>query len=74
MNMEEAKIIAESFIATQDMKGHTLKFAEARDLPKWPDELSVIFDVFSPAGNLIDGPIVVVVDKRSGDARFFETL
>lgn len=73
MKPEDGKQIAESFIASQDMKGHTVKFVETRDLPKWPNELSVIFDLYSSAGNLIDGPIIVVVDKNSGKARFFES-
>ena len=73
MRHTRGKQIAESFIATQDMKGHTVKFVETRDLPKWPNELSVIFDLFSPAGNLVDGPIIVVVDKHSCKARFFES-
>lgn len=73
MKLEDGKVIAEAFIASQDMKGHTVKFVETRDLPKWPGEFSVIFDLYSPGGNLIDGPIIVVVDKHSGQARFFES-
>ena len=73
MKLEDGKQIAEAFIALQDMKGHTVKFLETRDLPKWPNELSVIFALYSPAGNLIDGPTIVVVDKQSAKARFFES-
>lgn len=73
MKIDDVRKIAENFIASQDMRGHTVKLVETRDLPKWPNEWSVIFDLYSPAGNLIDGPIIVIVDKGTLKARFFES-
>lgn len=73
MNIEDARMIAESFIALQEMRGHKVTFVEARNLPKWPNEWSVIFDLYSPEGNLIDGPIIVIVNKITRNAHFFES-
>jgi hypothetical protein len=72
MTTEDGIAIAEAFIRAQDLKGHTVKVVEARELPRWPNEFSIIFELYSPKGNLIDGPIVVVVDKRSGNVRFLQ--
>jgi hypothetical protein len=55
------------------MRGHTVSFVGGGDRPKAPDQFSIVFDLFSPKGNLIDGPIIVLVDKYSGKARFFKS-
>jgi hypothetical protein len=34
-----------------------------------PDDWGVVFDRFTAEGNVLDGPIVVLVDKRTGRAR-----
>lgn len=72
MKHDDARKAAENLIASEDMKNYTVKYAEIIDSEKWPNEWSVIFDVYSPAGNLIDGPLIVIVDKKTLQARFFE--
>ena len=71
MNEDEAKTMAERFIATQDMKGHSIQFVSATKGIRSPDEWSILYDLFSPQGTLIDGPIVVLVDDASGEVRLF---
>lgn len=73
MKIDDIRNVAESFIAAHDMRGHTLKFVETKDSWIHPNEWSVIFDVYSPSRNLIDGPIIVIVDKETLKAHFFES-
>lgn len=72
MTTGEIREIAEAFVARQEMRGHTVKYVALGDRPKHPEEWSVTFDLYSPAGNLIDGPIIVIVDKKTLVTRFFE--
>ena len=69
----EVRAIAEAFVAKQEMRGHSVEYVGLGDRPQHPEEWSVTFDVYSPAGNLIDGRIVVIIDKRTMKARFFES-
>lgn len=69
MNEFEARQIAEKFVSGLDKRGHSIGFAEARRRVRYPDQWSVVFDVFSSNGNLIDGPIVVIVEETTGNAR-----
>lgn len=64
---------AERLLATLDMKGHRAQFVEVVARERFPNEWGVIFDLYSPAGNLVDGPLVVLVDKKTGEARIFES-
>ena len=64
-----AREMAEQFIARQNLKGHTYKFSGVKFDERWPSEWGVVFDVYSPQNTLIDGPIVIVVDKTTGEAR-----
>ena len=73
MRPEEARAIAESFLETQNMRGYKTVFAEVRSHDRWPNEWSVIFDLFTEAGNLMDGPMIVVVNKTTRQARIFES-
>lgn len=72
MKPEEAHDLAETFLRSRDMRGHKAVFAEVRSHHRWPDEFSVIFDVFTEAGNLVDGSLIVIVDKLTREARIFE--
>ena len=68
----EAQMVAEALISTLDMRGHTLTFVEAKPRARYPGEWSAIFDVFSPEGTLIDGPVVVIVDEGTREARVMD--
>lgn len=64
-----ARETAEQFIDRQNLRGHTYKFASVKFDERWPSEWGVVFDVYSPQNTLIDGPIVILVDRNSGAAR-----
>lgn len=72
MREEDARAIAATFVASLDTRGYRYELAEARrgDRLEW----CVSFDVFSPVGHLIDGPMVVLVDERTRKARLLEGL
>ncbi len=67
---DEARDIAIDFVSSRDMKQCSAKFAEVREHERFPNEWSVIFDLYSVDGTLIDAPFVVVVDKATKEARF----
>lgn len=70
MDAKQAQSIAEKLIAAQDNRGFKLKFAEVRKDERWPGEWSVVFDAFNPKGSLMDGPVVVIVNERTMEARY----
>jgi hypothetical protein len=69
----EAKEVATRFVAAQELRGFTATCVDARKHERWPNEWSVIFDLHSSQGHLMDGPMVVIVDERTGEARLFES-
>lgn len=74
MNAEDARKIAEAFIATQQMRGFLTNFTEAHPSVSWPDSWTVNFELRSPTGGLVDGGVMVIVDTTTGNARFFDSL
>jgi len=72
MTIEEARIVAEGFLQSQEMRGYKAIFADARIRHRYPNEFAVVFDLFK-GDDLIDGPMVVIVDKTTQKARFFES-
>jgi len=73
MNAEAARIIAESFIATQEMRGFVTKFVEAHKSKSWPDSWTVNFELFSTKGSVVDGGVMIIVDTTTGKATFFDS-
>jgi hypothetical protein len=67
---EQVREIAEQFVAAQDNKGFTLKFVSAKKNDRGPGNWSAIFDVFTPQGSLLDGPVVVIVNEESKQAHY----
>ena len=67
---KQAQAIAEEFISSQDNRGFSLKFVSIRRDDQWPKEWSVVFDVFTEQGALLDGPVVVIVNEESNQARY----
>jgi hypothetical protein len=53
--------------------GTSVEYVGLADRHEHPREWSVAFDVYSPDGNLIDGPVVVIIDKDTMKARFFDS-
>lgn len=68
--IDEVRDIAVKFVDQSDMKQCTAKFAEVREHERFPNEWSVIFDLFSKEGSLIDSPFIVIVDKTTKEPRF----
>ena len=62
---------AEDLLAGQDMKGYVPTFLGAHLGRARPDQWSVLFELRSPAGGMLDGPVVVLVDNQSGQAEIF---
>lgn len=71
ISREEAKEIALAHIAELDLKGYRYEFAGISSSKNWPDEWGAVFDVYSPSGSLVDGPVVLVIEKNSGRIRGF---
>jgi hypothetical protein len=70
-NQSEAQRIAIEYIASFDeaaMKGWSYRFAEmSRNGPR-KDFWGAVFDVYSPEGTLVDGPLIVLVRESDGVA------
>lgn len=80
MTEDDVKKIATRFVAEQSARHsreHGVKpFAYscqgARMHPRLKGEWSVIFEVRTAEGHLIDGPAIVLVDDATGDVKFFD--
>jgi len=70
MTESEVQRAAELLIASHDMRGFKLVFAEARRRPSNSREWAAVFDIFTADGALVDGPMIIVVDDATGIARF----
>ena len=67
---DEARDIAVKFVNNSDLRQCVAKFAEVREHKQYPNEYSVVFDLFSKEGSGIDSPFIVIVDKLTGEPRF----
>jgi hypothetical protein len=68
--IDEVRDIAIEFVGKSDMKQCSAKFAEVRQYERFPNEWSVVFDLYSRDGTLIDSPFIVIVDKATMQPRF----
>ncbi len=69
MRAEDARAIAETLVSSTDLQGYRAAFAECRRSEASPGEWVVLFDLYSQANSLMDGPMVVVVDEQTRSAR-----
>lgn len=69
---EDAKYLAMAHVASLDLKGFRYEFIEISESKIHPDEWGAIFDVYSPQSSLMDGPIVLIVEKDTGKVRSYE--
>lgn len=74
MKPEDARIIAEIFIASQEIHGFKTLFAKVNPTTRSEREFSVVFDMYSAEGRLCEEPTIVIVDKVARSARFLPTL
>lgn len=72
ISKEEAKALAISYFNSLDLRGYFYEFVGVSFNEKWPNEWGIIFDSYTPKGNLLDGPVVLVVEKDTGRVREFE--
>ena len=70
MSAEEARDVAINFVNNSDMRHYVPKLAEVREHERYPNDYSVVFDLFSKEGTLIDSPFIVIIDKVTGEPRF----
>lgn len=63
----QALELAKNFLLKQNSRGHTYRISGVRNNEKRPGVYGVIFDVYTPENNLLDGPLVMLVDKRTGE-------
>jgi|HubBroStandDraft_6_1064221.scaffolds.fasta_scaffold1263015_2 hypothetical protein len=65
----EAQVIAQKFL---DQRFTTLTFRFGPTPQRAPNDWGMVFDRITPEGSVLDGPIVVLVDKQTGRARTLE--
>ena len=61
--------LAEEFLSKQELRGFTYHFSGVKYDDRWPNEYGVVFDVRSPKGAAIDGPVVLRVNKHTREVR-----
>ncbi len=66
---DEARAIAQSYLEPRSAAG-TFRFDPTPQ--RRPDDWVMVFDRVAEDGSVIDGPIMVLVDKRTGRARTLE--
>lgn len=69
MNADEATDVARHFVA-RELKAELRLDSGARKHPRMADEWVVLFDRSRGDGSVFDGPLIVLVNDKSGDARF----
>lgn len=72
ISSDEARQLALNYVNSLDLKGFEYRLVSISYEKNWPNEWGVIFDVYTPEGSLMDGPLVLVVECDSGRVRGFE--
>jgi hypothetical protein len=72
ISLEQAKALAEDYIAEQDLKGWRFEVADVHRAGADPDNWSIIVDRFSPEGGIVDGPQILIVNGSTGEVRTLE--
>jgi hypothetical protein len=70
MTPDEATRIAQQWLRGQ-LKRDLPLYSPAERRARNPQEWTVAFENLGPHGEQMDGPIIVVVDDQSAQARFF---
>lgn len=70
----QAQHLATEHVCRLDLRGYRYEFAGVNRSAGSPPAWAAVFDVYTPAGNLLDGPVVFVVDGRTGEVRAFGDL
>jgi hypothetical protein len=72
ISLEQAKALADDYIAEQDLKGWRFEVADVHRAGADPDNWSIIVDRFSPEGGIVDGPQILIVNGSTGEVRTLE--
>jgi hypothetical protein len=72
ISKDRAQALAIEHVRQLDLRGYRYEFAGISFDENWPDEWGAIFDVYTPGGHLMDGPVIFVVEKKTGIVRGFE--
>lgn len=72
ISKEQAKDLAIAYVNSLDLRGYRYEFSGISFDKNWPNEWGAVFDVYTPQGHLMDGPVVFVVEKDTGRVRSFE--
>jgi hypothetical protein len=70
MTEVDARMIAARWVAGQNLRGGFPKFASADRCPASPQVWAVVYDLYTADGNLMDHPMVVLVDEETGEISF----
>ena len=65
----EVRQAAEKLFVGQDLIGYTPVFLEAQLGRVRPGQWTVLFEYRTAQGGVLDGPVVVVVDDKTGQAQ-----
>lgn len=69
MKSDEARALAETVVASTDLRGYGAAYHGCRQSTLSPDEWDVVFDLVAPTGERMSGGLVVIVDGKTGTAR-----
>ena len=71
ISAENAELLAVAHVRKRDLRGWNYVCVGISENSS-PTHWAAVFDTFSPAGNLVDGPVIFLVDKSDGTVRSFE--
>jgi hypothetical protein len=64
---DDAVARAKAYVAQLDLGGWRYEFGAVHRVAD--GRISVVFDTYSPAGSLVDGPVAVLVDPMTGKVK-----
>jgi hypothetical protein len=67
----EAKSLAIAHVKLLDLRGWRYECAGISE-NSTPTHWAAVFDVFSPEGNLVDGPVIFLIEKKNGTVTALE--
>jgi hypothetical protein len=66
---KEAKKLAEEYLEKEPSGEYTYRFSKVVKPSKRPNDFDVVFSVYNMNDELIDGPIVLVVNRETCEIR-----
>jgi len=66
VSREQAQELAVAHVGTLNLRGYRYEYVGTSFDAEWPDEWGVVFDVYTPDGHLMDGPVIFAVEKETG--------